>query len=105
MIGVEAVLVLRCLHRADSESKVKRAILVANEPLQSVGALQLLFRQIGVNLFKQFAGSVVLALVVPIPMVAAEECLHHSPVRAMVILEILAVDFRVFLLLQLVLNF
>ena len=38
MLGIVALLVLRCLHRADSEGKVKRAILVANEPLQSVSA-------------------------------------------------------------------
>ena len=97
---VVALILRRVRHRGDSERKVKRAVLVIDEPLQCVGTTRLFFRQILVDLFKEF-GRRVASLAVVLPVVATEKCLLHPPTGTVVILEILTVDFRVFLLLQL----
>jgi len=100
-IGVIITLPRRVRHRRNSERKVKRAILVIDKLLQGIVTSLLLFGQIRVNLFKQFGGGVALAIVGAPVIAISYKRLHHSPVRSLIVLEILAVDFRVFLLLQL----
>ena len=101
-ISVIVLLLRRVRHRGDSERKVKRAILVIDEALQSVAPHRLIFWQILVNLVQQSPRSVVVGLLGSVIVtITAEERLHHSPMRTTIVLEILAIDFRVFLFLQL----
>ena len=94
----------RLYGRGTCDMKGFNAACVAMAPrFATCGApVHLVFTQVRVNLVEQSPRSVVLGVLSPVIVtITTEERLHHSPVRTAVVLEIRAVYFRVFLLLQL----